>query len=77
MTSFPDRDRAVRFEHMCRCAHALGPRPFAELLAEIGAATGQPEIIVSKVEAFARLDPVVVRAVGADQFPPKAMEVIR
>ena len=65
-----------RFERLIERVHSLGPRPFAEMLDEIAAATGRPDIVADRVEAFARLDPETVRAVGGDQFPPSVLEVV-
>lgn len=69
--------RDPRWEYLCRRGHVLGPRPMAELLGEIGAATGQPELVAAQVEAFGRLEPETVRALGADRFPPLPMEAVR
>ena len=66
-----------RFEHLCRQVHALGPRPMAELLAEIATATGEPNLIADRLQAYAGLNPEIVRALGADRFPPMALEVVR
>lgn len=71
MAGFPD----PRWQHLCRRAHALGPRPMAEMLAEIGRATGRPEIVAERVEAYAGLDPEIVKALRADRFPPMVVEV--
>ena len=66
-----------RFEHLCRQVHALGPRPMAELFAEIATATGEPALIADRLQAYAGLDPEIVRAVGGDRFPPNVWEVVR
>ena len=66
-----------RFEHMVEHLHRLGPRAVAELLAEIAIATGEPGLIADRVEAYAALDPAVLRAVGGDSFPPMPLELIR
>ena len=64
-------------ERMIERVHALGPRPLAELLDEIATATGQPALIADRVEAYAGLNPEIVRALGADRFPPMPLEVVR
>jgi len=56
--------------------HALGPRPLAEMLAEIATATGKPDLIADRVEAYAALDPEIVRAVGANSFPVMPLQVV-
>ena len=66
-----------RFERMVARVHALGVRPLAEMLAEIAIATGKLDLIADHVEAYARLDPEIVRALGADSFPPMPLGVVR
>ena len=65
-----------RFEHLCRQVHALGPRPMAELLAEIATATGEPNLIADRLQAYAALDAEIVRAVGGDRFAPMPLQVM-
>lgn len=57
--------------------HCLGPRPVAELLIEIARCTGQSSLIADRLQAYAGLDPEIVRAVGADSFPPSVLGVVR
>ena len=66
-----------RWERMIERVHALGPRPLAEMLSEIAAATGEPGLIADRLQAYAALDPAVLRAVGGDRFPPNVLEVVR
>ena len=66
-----------RFEHMVEHLHRLGPRSIAELLIEIARSTGQPALIADRLQAYAGLDPEIVRAVGGDRFPPMPLEVVR
>jgi len=66
-----------RFERMVERVHALGPRPLAELLAEIATATGRPDIIADRVEAYARLDADFIRFLGGDKFLPNVFGVVR
>ena len=65
-----------RFERQIERLHRLGPRPTAELLAEIAADTGATNLVVGLVEKYAELDPGVVRAVGGDRFPPMPLQVM-
>ena len=65
-----------RYEHLCRQVHALGVRPLGEMLIEIAAATGQPDLIADRLQAYARLDPEIVRALGGDKFPPMPLQVM-
>ena len=66
-----------RLERMVERVHALGPRVVSELLSEIAIATGEPGLIADRVEAYAALDPAVLRAVGADSFPPSVLGIVR
>ena len=49
--------------------HSLGPRAVGELLAEIGEQRGIRTFIDTRLEAYARLDPEVVRKLDGDRFP--------
>ena len=74
----PDEIAAeLKLERMVQRVHSLGPRPLGELLAEIATVTGQPDLIADRVEAYSRLDPAVLRAIGGDRFPPMPLEVVR
>jgi hypothetical protein len=56
----------------CRLAervHSLGVRPFLELLCEIG----EPEDVLIALERFSKLNPEIVRALGADRLPAPAL----
>ena len=66
-----------RYERQVVRVHALGPRPLAELLSEIAAATGEPGLIADRLQAYAQLDPETVRAVGGDRFPPMPLGMVR
>ena len=66
-----------RLERQVVRVHALGPRVLAELLIEIASHTGQSIFIADRLQAYARLDPELVRAVGGDSFPPMPLTVIR
>ncbi len=66
-----------RFERMVDRVHSLGPRPLAELLAEIATATGEPGLIADRLQAYARLDPEIIHALGADRFPPNVLGMVR
>ena len=58
----------VRLRHLAGQVHALGPRSFFELVREVA----RGEDIVERLEVFARLDPAIVAAIGADVLPPSA-----
>ncbi len=61
---------AVKFQRLVGHLHALGPRPVAELLAEL---VGHDEQARSDVfcllEKYSGLDPALVRALGGSGFP--------
>ena len=65
-----------RYECQVVCVHALGPRPLGEMLSEIAKATGRPDIVVDRVEAYSRLDPELIRYLGGDRFPPMPLQVM-
>lgn len=66
-----------RFERLVKRLHRLGPRPLAELLIEIAHRTGQSKFIADRLQAYAELDPAIVRALGADSFPQMPLGVVR
>ncbi len=65
-----------RFEYMVEHLHRLGPRPIAELLIEIARCTGQPALIADRLQAYAALDPELVRYIGGDDFPPMPLQLM-
>ena len=67
----------LRFERQIEHLHRLGPRPLAELLAEIAHHTGQSIFILDRLQAYAGLDRAVLRAVGGDRFPAMPLQVVR
>jgi len=66
-----------RIERQIERLHAIGPRPTAELLIEIAHRTGQSRFIADRLQAYARLDAEIVRAVGGDIFPPRLLCAVR
>ena len=66
-----------RFERQVIRTHALGPRVFGELLIEVAVATGRPDIVADRLQAYAQLDPEIVRALGGDSFPVMPLQVVR
>ena len=60
-------------EHLCR----LGPRATAEFLAEVaGRIGGAPCILDRLAEYEQRLSPTLLRSVGGDRFPPRALHAV-
>ena len=66
-----------RFEHMVERVHGFGPRSLAEMIVEIATATGQPALITDRLQAYAGLDPEIIRAFGGDRFPPSVLGMVR
>ena len=59
----------LRFHCRVEKLHALGPRVVGELLAEIGEQRACRTFIDQRLEAYAALDPEILRELGGDQFP--------
>ena len=76
-SKMPHAWASARFERMVERVHALGVRPLAEMLAEIAAATGRPDIVADRIEAYARLDVDFLRFLGGDKFLPNVFGVVR
>ena len=55
-----------RLRHLAQQIHRLGERPLYELFRELEA--GAP--LLPRLEAYARLDPEFIRALGGDRLPP-------
>jgi hypothetical protein len=70
----PHRDYPSRaaVERLVAHLHDLGARPLAEFLAELAAEHGIAEEITAKLDAWRRVHPDLVHAVGGDRFasPP-------
>ena len=56
-----------RLRHLARHLHRLGERSVYELIREIMAG----EDIGKRLEVYARLDPSIVKYLGADRLPPE------
>jgi hypothetical protein len=63
---------ALRIRHLAGHLFCLGRRPLYEFLCEICGGADPLE----RLEAYGRLDPDTVRALGADKLPP-SLTVIR
>jgi hypothetical protein len=66
----------LRFQRLCAKVHRLGPRVMCELLDELSAERLIRQPIETKLERYAALDPVTLRALGADQFPTNPLHLI-
>ena len=67
----------LKFRHQVGRLHRLGPRPMAELLAELGAERGIQTIIDRKLERYIELTPEQLKATGGDHFPPTPIHQAR
>jgi hypothetical protein len=54
----------IRFQNLSAHLHRLGPRPTFELLKEVARGAD----VVERLERYARLDPDLVEALGADRM---------
>ncbi len=59
----------LKFHREAEKLHVLGPRPYGELLAEIGERFACRTFIDQRLRAYAALDPDVVRKLDGDEFP--------
>jgi hypothetical protein len=64
--------RSPRRQLLTKYLHALGPRPLLEALIEIEAGRALDGVLAD----FARLDPAVVSALGADVLPIDQVAII-
>ena len=66
----------LRFAGLVRHLHRLGPKPLSELLRElVGTDDGLQADTLFLLEKYGALDPKIVRALGADTFPPAVFAV--
>ena len=72
----PQALAGLRQESQIERLHRLGPRCLAEMIVEIATATGQPALIADRLQAYAGLDPELVRYIGGDNFPPMPLQVM-
>ena len=59
----------LRFHRQVEKLHGLGPRAVGELLAEIGEQRSIRNFIDQRLQAYAAIDPEIVKVLGADAFP--------
>ena len=68
---------SARWERNLEHLHRLGPRVFGELLAETTRRTGESKFIADRLQAFAGLEPELVRFFGGDSFPATPLLEVR
>jgi hypothetical protein len=56
---------ALRFRHLVRRVHNLGPRPVGELLLEVA---DDQDLLLELLEDYARFSPAQIAALGADDW---------
>ena len=64
-----DLRRQRQIEHL----HLLGPRAVGELLHEVA----EDDDLDRALEAYGRLTPYLLKALGGDQFPPALIHAVR
>ena len=62
---------ALRLQRGAEHLHTCGPRAIAEYLAELASLIGGLPAIQKTLREYERLDPVKLRRVGGDRFPPR------
>ena len=68
----------LRFHRQAEKLHALGPRPYGELLAEIGEQLGCRTFIEMRLREYAEIPPETLRELDGAEFPrPPLYEVKR
>jgi hypothetical protein len=72
----PGDQRDLHFRHGVARLHALGPRILYEALSEFAAARLCRFELEEPVGRYAELDPELVRALGADRWPPLPIRVV-
>ena len=66
----------LRFQHLVKRLHRLGPRATAELLAELGSERSIGTAIDRKLATYAELEPEAIEAVGGDRFGPAPLREV-
>ena len=67
----------ARFARDVERVCGLGPRAVFEMLCEIGRARLCRTLIEQRVEYYSRLDPHVLRSLGAHQLPPAPLHEVK
>lgn len=65
----------LRFDRGAVHLYGLGPRAVAELLVEVAENAGCAQCILHQLARYERLTPGMVRAAGADRFPPRPLRL--
>lgn len=65
---------AIRTRRLAEHLHRLGARALCEFIVELTGIYGDG--VLERLEAYSRIDPAILRAVGGDRFPPPALHVV-
>ena len=67
----------LRLQRGAEHLHTLGARATAEALTEVADRIGGMPAILAVLEIYqARLTPAMIRAAGADRFPPRPLQQV-
>ena len=68
--------RRTRLVSQLRRVHGYGPRPTFELVIDLATRAGAIELLEHIAELYAKLDPDLLRAIGAHDFPARPIRVV-
>lgn len=76
---FPHRNRQARVhaERLVRWLHGLGERAVGEFIAELARRYDLAGPVLELLEAYGRIHPETLRALGADKFPPVPVHLVQ
>jgi hypothetical protein len=69
-------DTRLRRRRQCELIWRLGARFFFELIDELDRRHGLGADLDARLARYARLDPEILAAIGANQFPPAPLHIV-
>jgi hypothetical protein len=69
-------DTRLRRRRQCELIWRLGARVFFELIDELDRRHGLGADLDARLARYARLDPEILAAIGANQFPPAPLHIV-
>jgi hypothetical protein len=69
-------DTRLRRRRQCELIWMLGARVFFELIDELDRRHGLGADLDARLARYARLDPEILAAIGANQFPPAPLHIV-
>ena len=69
-------DTRLRRRRQCELIWRLGARVFFELIDELDHRRGLGADLDARLARYARLDPEILAAIGANQFPPAPLHIV-